>query len=169
VIFVNTHGDAIRKNGGYGIHVWLKKHVTPKHPARETKVFVSSHPAMCGAELDDLPFPGGVEPQLKPANEATWAEEVMDLLGDNRMCEECRTRLAVYHGLTDQVTLWASSAVETDRCGECEVSAAYHIEGVHGGGEESRGRVVRQAYCPECGRDITRDGVRIPEDVEASR
>lgn len=161
MIFINTYGDAILKNGGHGIHVWLQESVQRVPGAEGEHV---TGPAMCGRELEDMPFPGSVTPTVVQAN-SVWADSLLKYLQEeDRMCEECRVRAAVYLGLIEDVPVWART-VETDRCGECstdhgdgEVVAEYRIEGVKG-----EGMVVRRAECPECGREISVDELAIPD------
>lgn len=155
MIFINEYGEAALKNGGRGIHVWLQDDVERTMDGK----YRTDEPAMCGAELAGLPVPGSVDPAITPASEV-WADSILTYLQEeDRMCEECRVRAAVYLGLIEDVEVWART-VETDQCGECGVSAEYRIEGVKG-----EGKVVRRAMCPRagCGREISVDELTIPE------
>lgn len=72
--------------------------------------------ALCGTTHEDHGFDEEELWHVKAASE-TWASNVMDLLGDTRTCEACRTRCALYYDMAEDVTLSVTSGYIT--CEEC--------------------------------------------------
>lgn len=116
MIYTNPYVAAVSQEK---MHLWLDGMVDETDEDEEGNL-VPSLAAMCGKHIEDMTFPGGVDPHAQPASE-TWAEGLIDLLGDNRICEECRTRAAVYFDRQGEVTLAATSA-DVPECPKCEDS-----------------------------------------------
>jgi len=97
------------------MHLWLDGMID-ESDEDERGLLVPSLTALCGAHLE--PTDEDPQPYVEPANE-TWAESLVDLLGDKRLCEECRTRAAVYFDRQEDVTLTANTH-GVPECPECE-------------------------------------------------
>jgi len=120
----------------------------------ESRTFEPTTSAMCGEEPD---LHGG---SLTPASE-TWASNVMDLLGTTGVCEECRTRVALYYDMADEVTLDATSD-GVPVCPECEsiyrtaTLRRVYTDTVDGSTEAI---ATRHHGCDECGHEWETDVV----------
>ena len=106
-----SHPDLVEE-----VHLYLDDMVQEVHGDHdedgtpESRTFEPEGAAVCGAD-PQVGMAG-----LTPASE-TWASNVMDLLGTNGVCEDCRTRVALYYDMAEDVTLSVTSGYIT--CKEC--------------------------------------------------
>lgn len=120
-------------------------------------------PALCGHDLaaNWEEAEDGDTYHVLPANELDGVASLTDLLNLRRdVCEECRTRAAVYYDVVDEVDLWAKTAL-LDECGACGETMTVEILGVKGNGS-----VQRRHVCLPEHHFVTEDEVAIPEEVE---
>lgn len=163
MIYTNPYPNATSDAKDEQMHLWLDGMVGEEEKVQlydedgneEGVQVVPSLAALCGLSIDELAFPGSVEPHVKPASE-TWADGLIDLLGDNRLCEECRTRAAVYFDRQDEVTLKATNH-EVPVCPECDEDGRdafkrkAHLANIV---SKKEGTVVERALeCNECGHE----------------
>lgn len=154
MIYTNPYPNAASEDRDEQMHLWLDGMVDETDEDEEGRL-VPQLSAMCGLHLADMAFPGSVEPHVKPASE-TWAEGLIDLLGDQRLCEECRTRAAVYFDRQDEVTLKATNH-EVPECPECEEAGRdsfkrkAHLANIVS--KEEGTMVERVLECDECGHE----------------
>ena len=141
------------------VHLWLEDMV--EDAIVEGKgAYLPEEPALCGHDLrEHWDHDEEDHAYLEPAKEAPMADSLTDLLTSKAVCEECKTRAAVYYDVVDEAALWAKTSV-LSRCSSCDVDLVAEILGVKG-----EGLVKRRTFCPLCDYE-TEDEVRIPEEVE---
>lgn len=136
------------------MHVWLEGMVDETDEDEEERL-VPQLSAMCGVHVEDLHWPGDIEPHVKPANE-TWANSLVDLLGHSKLCEECRTRAAVYFDRQEDVTLTAQTH-DVPECPECEKAGRDSFKRTATIANivqrEDKTVVERAVECDECGHE----------------
>lgn len=129
-------------------HLWLEGMVEEAEDGPETELG-----ALCGTTLLDLGYEHNHA--IRPASN-TWADGLIDLLGDNRLCEECRTRAAVYFDRQGEVTLKATSH-EVPVCPVCEEDGREPYKRkaeLTNIVSKEEGTVVERALeCDECGHE----------------
>lgn len=132
------------------VHLWLDDMVEEIHGdfdedgTPESRTFEPTGVSMCGEEPD---LHGG---SLTPASE-TWANNVMDLLGTTGVCEECRTRVALYYDMADEVTLSCVSGYYA--CEECGTTAGEPALTRVFTDDEDATIVDLHVTCAECGHE----------------
>lgn len=163
MIYINP----VKSEAGYAElhHLWLGHQVKAgNHEVYGTR-YNPDTPAMCGFDLSDRWNPHDeVDPYLIPANETT-VSDVHALLREGDLCEDCRTRMAIYLGIEEEVGLWAFDVDTPDKtCPTCNDPGEIVLKGVDSPEEYPRGRILYTLECPICGAGLYQGDITIPSN-----
>lgn len=129
------------------VHLWLDDMVAEVHTDHdedgtpEARHWEATGASLCGVEVDR---------NLTPARE-TWAEGVMDLLGTTGVCEECRTRCALYYDMATEVTLSCTSGYY--QCENCTTTSGEPALRRVFTNEDDETCVDLHVTCVDCGHE----------------